>query len=260
MEKKNELREFLRDSVRKFTDFSRTDQSLGLSMPPVQKPVPEGEVPVPLPEWRGVVSPEGTLDELIGSRASQRRYGDAPLGAEELSFLLWATQGVRQATPGRVFRTVPSAGNRHSTETYLALTRASRSRAGDIVFEAGLWRYLPLEHALLFLGCPEGLPEKLKEATLGQGFVGRAPAVFIWACIPYRTEWRYAGASHKVIAVDAGHVCQNLYLAAESIGCGTCAVAAYDQQAMDKLLGLDGEEEFVLYLAPVGKAALAEKG
>jgi SagB-type dehydrogenase family enzyme len=66
-------------------------------------------------------------------------------------------------------------------------------------------------------------------------------------------EWRYSYAAHKVIAIDAGHVCQNLYLACENNGCGTCAVAAYDQEATDHLLGIDGEEEFAIYMAPVGK-------
>ncbi|MFO7569003.1 MAG: nitroreductase family protein, partial [Smithellaceae bacterium] len=67
-----------------------------------------------------------------------------------------------------------------------------------------------------------------------------------------RMEWRYDLAAHKVIAIDAGHVCQNLYLACEAIGAGTCAVAAYDQEACDALLGVDGHEEFTIYLAPVG--------
>jgi len=66
-------------------------------------------------------------------------------------------------------------------------------------------------------------------------------------------EWRYGLAAHKVIALDAGHVCQNLYLACEAIGTGTCAIAAYDQEELDEFLGLDGENEFAIYLAPVGK-------
>jgi nitroreductase len=56
-----------------------------------------------------------------------------------------------------------------------------------------------------------------------------------------------------VIALDAGHVCQNLYLACEAVGVGTCAIAAYRQDLMDELLGVDGDEEFTVYLAPVGK-------
>ena len=66
-------------------------------------------------------------------------------------------------------------------------------------------------------------------------------------------EWRYGLAAHKVIALDAGHVGQNLYLACEAVGCGTCAIAAYDQEAMDHLLRIDGLDEFVIYLATVGK-------
>ncbi len=252
-EKVKELRGYLKDSIRGLTDFSATDQAKGVAMPPIQKPVPEGEIPTALPRWQGTVCPEGTLDKLIGERSSQRKYLETPLNAEEISFLLWATQGVRRATPGRVFRTVPSAGNRHSTETYLALTQPALSRTGGSDFQPGLWRYLPHEHALLFLGCPDGLPGRIGKAAMEQAFVGMAPAVFFWACIPYRTEWRYAEASHKVIALDAGHICQNLYLAAGAIGCGTCAIAAYDQAAADALFHLDGEEEFIIYLAPVGK-------
>ena len=60
-------------------------------------------------------------------------------------------------------------------------------------------------------------------------------------------------AAHKVIAIDAGHVCQNLYLACEAIQAGTCAVAAYNQKLTDNLLRVDGEDEFAIYMAPVGK-------
>ena len=251
--KMHRLREFLKDDVRRRTDFSATDQTQGIEMPPVQKPLKENEKPVLLPEWRNVVKPQGGLDMLIEQRKSWRKYLDLPISAEELSFLLWTTQGVRREAPGRVLRTVPSAGNRHSTETYLALTRPVPDRHNDILFEAGLYRYLPLQHALVCLGTADKLPELVTRAALEQAFVGHAPVIFFWACLPYRTEWRYAEASHKVIAIDAGHICQNLYLAAGAIACGTCAVAAYDQPAANALFGLDGEDEFILYLAPVGK-------
>jgi SagB-type dehydrogenase family enzyme len=86
-----------------------------------------------------------------------------------------------------------------------------------------------------------------------QPFVGNSAVCFIWSSIPYRMEWRYGLGSERVILMDVGHVCQNLYLAAESIGCGTCGVAAYEQDELDQFLGLDGKDEFVIYLAPVGK-------
>jgi len=97
------------------------------------------------------------------------------------------------------------------------------------------------------------LEDKVGRACRGQTFVGRGAVVFIWTVIPYRAEWRYSVVAPKMIALDAGHLCQNLYIAATAIGAGTCAIGAYDQQAMDALLGVDGKEEFVIYAAPVGK-------
>ena len=97
------------------------------------------------------------------------------------------------------------------------------------------------------------LAEKISDASLGQSFTGKSAVTFVWTAIPYRMEWRYSLASYKVIAMDAGHVGQNLYLACEAINAGTCAIAAYSQDLMDTLINVDGTEEFVIYLAPVGK-------
>jgi SagB-type dehydrogenase family enzyme len=119
--------------------------------------------------------------------------------------------------------------------------------------ENGIYRYLPLEHSIMHVRDVENLSEHLIAATHGQGFAGRAAVTFIWTAVPERTEWRYAEASYKVIALDAGHVCQNLYLACEAIGSGTCAIAAYNQTLVDTLLGVDGFHEFGIYMAPVGK-------
>ena len=242
-------REFLKDTIRQQIDFSQTDQHTGIAPPPLEKPFPADAKRFDLPpvgQWEGIETVD--LATAIGDRQSRRRFSPDPLTLDELSFLLWATQGVRERDDdeGTVLRTVPSAGNRHAVETYIAVQRVSG-------LEPGLYRYLPLEHQVLHLFHEEQMPRKLTEATLGQAFVGRAAAVFIWTTIPYRMEWRYGLAAHKVIALDAGHVCQNLYLACEAIGAGTCAVAAYHQQLMDRLVQVDGQEEFVIYLAPVGK-------
>jgi len=97
------------------------------------------------------------------------------------------------------------------------------------------------------------IQEEMCKASYNETFVANAPVCFSWSCIPYRGEWRFKSKAHKSMLLDAGHICQNLYLAAESIGCGACAIGGYYQQGIDELLGLDGEDEFVVYLAPVGK-------
>ncbi len=244
-------RYFLKDDLRQKTDFSKTDQNIGLPPPPIQKSYDEPEsnrVVLTKPEQWQEIKDTGVI-AAIKNRRSHRKYSDVPLSTEELSFLLWATQGIKKNFGHTVLRNVPSAGNRHPFETYLCVLDV----AG---LEPGIYRYLPLEHELLFefdQGSRQELAEKIGAATFGQYFTGMSSVVFIWAAIPYRTEWRYGVASHKVIAIDAGHICQNLYIACEAIDAGTCAIAAYEQNLMDELIKVDGKEEFVVYLAPVGK-------
>jgi SagB-type dehydrogenase family enzyme len=241
-------RSFLKDNIRQTVDFSQTDQNRRIPPPPIEKPYSADAKRIDL-LGNDQLLDIGHIDlkTAIGKRESCRTYADDPISLKELSFLLWATQGIRlKLDRGHALRTVPSAGCRHAFETYLAVLNVDG-------LEKGIYRYLPLEHQLLFEFEVENLDRKIVRATLGQPFPGDAAITFIWTAIPSRMEWRYGLASHKVIALDAGHVCQNLYLACEAIGAGTCAIAAYDQNGMDDLLKVDGEEEFTIYLAPVGR-------
>ncbi|NIR13327.1 MAG: SagB/ThcOx family dehydrogenase, partial [Desulfobacterales bacterium] len=77
--------------------------------------------------------------EILEQRRSVRNYSADSLSMDELSWLLWCTQGVQQTTAQpRTYRTVPSAGGRHPYETYLAIGNVE-----DL--EPGLYRYLALE-------------------------------------------------------------------------------------------------------------------
>jgi SagB-type dehydrogenase family enzyme len=240
-------RYFLTDRIREEVNFSLTAQNRGDHPPPLQKPVPPESRIIPLPPQGSWSILPCDLQTAIANRESRRRFTAAHLSLEELSFLLWATQGVREVIhEAAVLRTVPSAGCRHPFETYLAVVRVEG-------LASGIYRYLPFEHSLVAVREADNLPLQLKTATHGQSFSGRAAVTFIWTVIPERTEWRYGEASYKVIALDAGHLCQNLYLACEAISAGTCAIAAYNQILADELLGVDGTEEFCIYLAPVGK-------
>ena len=243
-------RDFLKDSLRKTINFRKSDQNKGISCPPVEKLVPSDAVRIALPtreEWSKAI-PKKDVVHAIAGRKSRRSFKSVCLSIEELSFLLWATQGIREPEKGIAhFRTVPSAGARHSFETYVFVHRVER-------IPQGLYRFLPFSNELVLLyEFDKRIGTLLSGASLGQKFVATGAATFVWTTIPYRMEWRYLEAAHRVILLDAGHVCQNLYLACENIGAGTCAIAAYDQEAMDELLQVDGEDEFTVYMAPVGK-------
>lgn len=241
-------RYFLKDSIRKTIDFSMTDQSQGVPTPPVEKPCLDGLKTIPLVPPSDLAGKYAiTLQSAIEQRKSRRKFNGGSISSTDLSFLLWATQGIRQKIDnGHALRNVPSAGARHALETYLAVLNVP-----DL--DTGFYRYLPVSHSIMVEKLDGLAGQKIRAASLGQAWMASASAVFIWTTIPYRMEWRYGLAAHRVILLDAGHVCQNLYLACEAIGAGTCAVGAYDQEKMDHLLGLDGEEEFVIYAAAVGR-------
>jgi SagB-type dehydrogenase family enzyme len=223
-----------------------TDQQRGVPPPPLEKPAPDGARRIDLVPPAQLAIGTMPLIQAIGRRRSRRTYTQDSLTLEELSFLLWACQGIEKVANNiRAFRTVPSAGCRHPFETYALVNRVEG-------LAPGLYRYLPIENKLCLLNAEPGIAEAVHIASEEQ-YVLESAVTFIWTVIPYRTEWRYLHHSHRVILMDIGHACQNLYLAAESIGCGTCALAAYDQAKMDAALGVDGEEEFAIYLAPVGR-------
>ncbi len=243
-----QYRSFLKDSIRKRIDFSRTDQNRGVPPPPIEKPFPADAERIglsPVSEFRKAVRFE--LFMAIEGRQSWRNFGNEPLKGLELSFLLWATQGIRRLVDsGHALRTVPSAGARHALETYLCVMNVEG-------LDPGFYRYLPLEHQLMVEKRDARAGRRVAEASFDQGWMASGAVVFMWSTIPYRMEWRYDLAAHKVILLDAGHVCQNLYLACEAIGVGACAVGAYDQDQIDGILELDGKDEFVIYMAGVGR-------
>lgn len=246
----DELRNLLKSNFDALAGFQSAQQK-GEPNPPLQIAPAEGAVLLDLPKIEDDCAlAQRDVVKLISGRRSRRVFAEKPMNLQELAFLLWATAGVQRVVGGDyvTMRTVPSAGARHPFETYLTISNV----AG---FDPGVYHYLPLSHQLEQVRPdPQGqLPAAAARASLGQGWVAQAAAVFVWAAVPYRCEWRYGPASPKAMLLDAGHIAQNLYLACEAAGLGTCAIAAYDQAAWDELLGLDGREVFTAYLSPVGR-------
>ena len=240
-------RDFMKSNFQMLEGIS-TDQQLNLHQPPLQKPVQPGAELIPLPKANAATLTQTDIFACIKRRRSVRKYVRESLSLEELSFLLWTTQGVQRVFGNNysTFRPVPSGGARHPFETYILVQNV----AG---LEVGVYRYLALSHELQFLFPVHDLPEQLRRISPRQSFIREGAVVFAWSCLPYRGEWRYHMAAHKCMLIDVGHLCQNLYLACTAIGCGACAVGDYDQEFLDDFLGLSGEDEYVVYIAPVGR-------
>ena len=235
-------KEFLEKT--KCSSLSESAQSKGLPCPPLETPQPDAQL-IDLPSPDHLKIGDVDIKQLITQRRSRRQFSGKQLGIEQLTWLLWAITGVKQQNKNTTLRTVPSAGARHPFDIYLAINNVAS-------LKPGLYRYLALDHKLAVIRESSDINAAVTEACLQQNWILSSNATIFWVAVPYRAEWRYVERAWRYMFLDAGHSCQNLYLSCEAIGAGTCAVAAYDDDAVNKLLELDGEERFAIYVAPLG--------
>lgn len=209
------------------------------SRPAQYKVYPEApRVPLPDPAWDG----ELTVGKAIEERRSERRYGEGPLPAEDLSRLLHAMQGITDQ--GRAFRAAPSAGALYPIEVYAVIKNVEG-------LEQGVYHYAVRKHELERLKAGD-FSQQVMAAGAMQAFVGDAQACFILTAIFQRLRWKYRERSYRYALLEAGHIAQNLYLASTSLGLGCCAVGAFRDGALNELVGIGKEGESSLYLLPVG--------
>jgi len=198
---------------------------------------------VPLPK----AAPDaGTLHDALARRRSVRRFAATPLRAEQVSYLLWAATGISHRQGGYDFRTAPSAGALYPIETYLSVQNV----AG---IEPGIYHYAIADHALELL-TPGDHSVEVARAALDQEMCAQAAVVFIWTAVFARSKWKYQQRAYRYVYLDAGHIAENLALAAAGLNLAACHVAAlYDDEA-NAILNLDGKAESVIYMTPVGNS------
>ncbi len=185
------------------------------------------------------------LWQLLRDRRSKREYdAGRNLKKDLLSALLWATQGVTAKYGEFLFRTAPSAGGLYPVDTYLFLRAVEGLEPGIYHFRAHVF-----DLELLKKG---DFSKELTDAALGQMIVMGAQVTFIWSAVVERSRWKYRQRAYRYIYLDAGHIAQNLYLAAEALGLGACAIGALFDDRVNSIIGIDGIEETVIYMATVG--------
>ena len=202
---------------------------------------PLATIKLPTPEFSG----DTNLWELLRRRRSRREYvTERPLPQGLLSALLWATQGLTVKYGDMHFRTVPSAGGLFPVETYLSV------RAVDGL-DPGIYHFRPHRFDLEYLKRGD-YAKPLAQAALGQEIVAGAQVTFVWSAVLERGKWKYRERAYRYIYIDAGHVGQNLYLAAEGLGLGVCTIGAFFDDDVNTIIDVDGINETVIYMGCVG--------
>jgi SagB-type dehydrogenase family enzyme len=189
-----------------------------------------------------------SLDEALLRRKSIRHYAPTPMTTDQISYLLWAATGLQRTERGNEYRTAPSAGALYPVETYVVANRIEE-------VPAGVYHYSVRHHSLEIIKEGE-FSSDIAIAALGQKMCLEAAAVFIWTAIFRRSKWKYGERAYRYIYLDAGHIGQNLALAATAIGLGSCQVGALFDEEVNSIIGVDGTEESVVYMSVAGKPHL----
>ncbi len=229
------------DKFQKKTKYRRFKLPLGIPRPNRSSPFKSypGTKKISLPEPS---TAQKEFDRIVSDRRSIRNFSTTPLESDELSYLLWATQGITGRSP--VLRASPSAGALHPLETYLCVNRVN-----DI--EPGIYHYDLRNHQMEQLGKKKMLPS-LADACLGQGMVVDCGVVFIWSAVFDRTLFKYGQRGYRYVYLDAGHAGHALQLAAEGLDLASCNIGAFYDDEVNEVLELDGENESAVYLCTVG--------
>ncbi|MDH4265995.1 MAG: SagB/ThcOx family dehydrogenase [Deltaproteobacteria bacterium] len=217
---------------------------ISLEKPTLDKgPQPFPSPIIPLPQPRLNLGPN--FWQVLLKRRSIREYSDSPLPLEKLSNLLWATQGITDQPFSSWYRTAPSAGALHPVDTYLVVNRLEGLGAGIY--------FLHVQDFSLERKSQGDFSRQITQAALDQDIAREAAVVFIWVAVIPRSRQKYRQRAYRYIYLDCGHIGQNLYLAATAMGLGCCGIAAFFDDEVNDLVGVDGQEETAIYLATVGK-------
>jgi SagB-type dehydrogenase family enzyme len=190
-------------------------------------------------------TPSGDVERAIAGRRSVRAYAlGRPMSLEELSRLLAQTGGLTADVQGNARRAAPSSGALYPIEIYAVVHRVDG-------LEPGVYHYAVREHALEQLRTGDFRAAVVDQA-IAQEFLGECGAVLFLTMIMQRMRPRYQDRSYRYGLLEAGHVGENAYLAATAMGLGACGVGAFMDDAINRMLGVDGVEEAAVYMMAVG--------
>ena len=204
---------------------------------PLQNSAPE-IIQLPAPSFDG----ETSVEKALLQRRSVRSYTKVPLTVSDISQILWAAQGITEKTYG--LRTAPSAGALYPLELYLVVTNVDE-------LKPGVYKYKPQDHTIKRISDGDKRID-VSNAALKQDAIENSSAIVIITAIYERTAIKYGSRSERYVYIEVGHVGQNIYLQAVTLGIGTVMIGAFKDEALKKVLGF-AKDEYPLAIMPLGK-------
>lgn len=216
--------------------IAHTPESLAVGATGFKRYTYSPAVELPLP------TATGALVASMFARRSARDYAPEPLTLGEIGDLAYSASGLADERR----RPAPSAGGLYPLELYIA--------ALDVTgLDQGLYHYNLRDHRLDQVSRGDCRPE-LAKAIFIEDAVAQAAAAFILSGVFGRSKIKYGERAYRFVLLEAGHVMQNLLLAAQSARLAACPVGGFVDDGLNDLLQIDGVEEASLYAALVGRA------
>jgi SagB-type dehydrogenase family enzyme len=184
------------------------------------------------------------------NRRTNRTSAKYALNSSELGTSLFAGLGITAYTHTQTGKLplgmTPSGGARNPYEAYVIVNRGQ-----DL--KQGIYRYNPNEHNLDPLGL--GMPESLAELAGNQDWIDGMSVVVILVAYLERTMWKYPDPNaYRVVLIEAGHIVQNIMLAATSMGLTVCPTAALAHSQISETLGLTEITQTPVYMFTLDRA------
>lgn len=188
-------------------------------------------------------TPAVSLWDAIAARRSGLREAPAALEVGTLATVL--ASGYGASGEGR--RAAPSGGALYPLELYVV----ARTVNG---LAPGVFHVDPLRRALESLDDRDPGVALADALPLPELAATAAAAVFVTAVF-WRTRFKYGLRGYRFALLEAGHLAQNLLLAAAALGLPALPLGGFYDARIERLLGVDGVDESVLYGVLLGGEA-----
>ena len=183
---------------------------------------------------------------LLTSRKSSRDFSQKPVSISEVSEILYFSAGItnNRKELAKTRRSYPSAGAKYPLEIYPLILHGKN-------IENGLYHYNVLEHSLEILLKPLK-NEDIENIWTSQKWFKKASVIIIITAIYERSTIKYGNKGIGFNLIEAGHLGQNIYLLAEEMGIGCCAIGGLKEKPLIKLLDINPDKEIPIYYIALG--------
>lgn len=194
-----------------------------------------------------VASLSADLGATIRNRMSRRDFSGEPLSLAVLSAFLKYSCGTTSPSPdGKSLRRAQASGGaRYPIEVYPLVVR------GGDGYKPGLYHYQVKTHALETLWEHDFTPEEMDRLFI-HSWTKEASVILLMTAVFHRNQIKYGERGYRYILLEAGHIGQNMYLVATALGLACCALGGTQDDAVEKLLDIDGVRESIMYTVAIG--------